>query len=811
MKKISFIILFLSVFLYSNCDAQSFASRIANNITLNDDSVTFKTAPSSLHPYNIGYGIDSCLNLILYVQGLISSSGSLAAVTAIGHTTTIGMVEDDGTNKSTWNGSSLAISHGSTLLAQYGILFSKPGIGLKDVGSSNIGLIFSGDLTAYRAILIPDEGDGTGIQSSIVIHNTQHGLNVYDNIGDSSSILPTSFNSYSNNILSGYQNILTTSSIGISFQLTNGSSGGSISLLGTPTIGNIVNATFRDNVSGIVAYLSDITGGGVILPNTEIGYGNGTSITSNSKFTYDEPNNHFLISDGGSSFFDIDINANVFRMGDIDDVTNPIQLKIDRYIGYAKLGDADNINNGINFTVSETDNEITIGDVDNITNGTYWAIDCSAQVVSSTTNSVQDELHGYNQWYRAGDVNNSINGQKLWVDVHDNRSFFGDPDGIVNGLQIALYGDLNKGDIGDVNGISNGLSLEIDVQNNIASIGDVHGASNPLRADFDVANQRIISGDVDGALNGLKEKIDVNNNEISIGDVDNYSGGIRFEVNPGTQDVAIRDNAGGTTNGTGIDVDFLNNKIELGTPYGFGGLVGQSIDLTSGHIEIGDPLHSYNLAIGMYEDIDLSTSSIKEGDVANNYNGFGSKLDVVNATFEVRNIFSGFVTGSGIRVDWNANNVVIGDVTGGGIYESVNAGNSTWSAIGGYGTKIFMDDGNKVTYLTNSVAYPTMKNSVPSSGSSITLANNVRGYYINPSSTIATLTIKTPSTASYDGEEMIVIFGGTITSGSVVTSLSYSSGSIGNIISSSLSTINIPAGYCVHMKYSQSNNKWYIF
>lgn len=68
-------ILFISILCsFFNGYAQPFATRIANNIALNDIAVTNKTSGASIHPYNVGYGIDSAFSLCGWLYNYVKDS-----------------------------------------------------------------------------------------------------------------------------------------------------------------------------------------------------------------------------------------------------------------------------------------------------------------------------------------------------------------------------------------------------------------------------------------------------------------------------------------------------------------------------------------------------------------------------------------------------------------------------------------------------------------------------------------------------------------------------------------------------------------
>lgn len=90
-------------------------------------------------------------------------------------------------------------------------------------------------------------------------------------------------------------------------------------------------------------------------------------------------------------------------------------------------------------------------------------------------------------------------------------------------------------------------------------------------------------------------------------------------------------------------------------------------------------------------------------------------------------------------------------------------------------------------------------------GATVTIANNNRGLYVNPASTLLALEITMPTTP-INGQEILLSFGGTITSGAVVTTLTF----VGTILGvSAITSANAGDGYI--LKYDLTNLMWRIF
>ena len=92
---------------------------------------------------------------------------------------------------------------------------------------------------------------------------------------------------------------------------------------------------------------------------------------------------------------------------------------------------------------------------------------------------------------------------------------------------------------------------------------------------------------------------------------------------------------------------------------------------------------------------------------------------------------------------------------------------------------------------------------VYTSGSSVTATDSTTWLIINPSSLVAALTI-TMASSPTDGQDLIISFGGTMTTGTVVTSLTISGGVI-----QATSPGEIEAGEAIKYRYNSNNSKWY--
>ena len=117
------------------------------------------------------------------------------------------------------------------------------------------------------------------------------------------------------------------------------------------------------------------------------------------------------------------------------------------------------------------------------------------------------------------------------------------------------------------------------------------------------------------------------------------------------------------------------------------------------------------------------------------------------------------------------------------------------------GTKCSIDDNAGVMSITNGFALTGIRTSTGST----TMINGSAGLYCDPSIIAVTATINLPPSPT-DGQEITIYFGGTITSGTVVTTLTINPGA-----NRMLATMPVSAttNTVIRLKYRLSNTSWY--
>ena len=109
--------------------------------------------------------------------------------------------------------------------------------------------------------------------------------------------------------------------------------------------------------------------------------------------------------------------------------------------------------------------------------------------------------------------------------------------------------------------------------------------------------------------------------------------------------------------------------------------------------------------------------------------------------------------------------------------------------------------------IAGAIITPTIQ--LHTTGATVEINNLNRGLYVNPAALLAALTITLPSTP-INGQEILISFGGTITTGVVVTTLSII-GNAGHTILAGDTIVTAFAGDGYILKFESSTNLWRIF
>lgn len=218
-------------------------------------------------------------------------------------------------------------------------------------------------------------------------------------------------------------------------------------------------------------------------------------------------------------------------------------------------------------------------------------------------------------------------------------------------------------------------------------------------------------------------------------------------------------------------------EITLGTGLSFSGSV---LNASAGGATNSNVGTGYRLAIPNTNNIKTLFGSLILFDSTTNTNGITATADTSSGSQKLAT--QGFVGRQGYLTN------ITGLVTSGT--------NITVSGSGTSGTP----------YVISSNTADSIQ--VITSGSAVTLNNLVNIVYIDPSVNLSSLTITMPATL-HASKEITFYFGGTITSGSVVTSLSVV-GNTGQTVLQASAPSTVSAGdFAISYKFRTSNSVWY--
>lgn len=160
-------------------------------------AVTIKTAPNSISPTDTGGNMEATCDLLTELYGLIGGAVALQGTLNAGNTAnnTGGNVSSftlsNSSNQNLIAPDSVTIEDsGSVIQAALKVETGAGKVVLKDPASANQGKILSGALTGARSVLLPNEGNGVGLASTLVTHTTKDPITVSSGSA-STLVLPT--------------------------------------------------------------------------------------------------------------------------------------------------------------------------------------------------------------------------------------------------------------------------------------------------------------------------------------------------------------------------------------------------------------------------------------------------------------------------------------------------------------------------------------------------------------------------------------------------------------------------------------------
>jgi len=171
----------------SHAQISTILTRLTAQRALTNTNITTKTGSRSITPQNVGYSDDSIMAIMYSLAGLTGAAGDLDAVLTLGNTSDLDIeivkngVEGEFYTKHMYNGCQ-TIHNPSGGGSEYPVTFMGRVAGnnvlyLRDA-FGYFGYVGSGTLTANRKVLLPDEGDGVGLDATLVTHTTEDALTV---------------------------------------------------------------------------------------------------------------------------------------------------------------------------------------------------------------------------------------------------------------------------------------------------------------------------------------------------------------------------------------------------------------------------------------------------------------------------------------------------------------------------------------------------------------------------------------------------------------------------------------------------------
>ena len=171
----------------SHAQISTILTRLTAQRALTNTNITTKTGARSITPLNVGYSDDSIMAIMYSLAGLTGAAGNLDAVLTLGNTSDLDVIIDktgaEGEFRTLHSYNGTTTEHdGTGLISPYPVTF------IGRVGGNNVlylrdafgffGYMGSGTLTANRKVLLPDEGDGVGLDATLVLHTTADPITV---------------------------------------------------------------------------------------------------------------------------------------------------------------------------------------------------------------------------------------------------------------------------------------------------------------------------------------------------------------------------------------------------------------------------------------------------------------------------------------------------------------------------------------------------------------------------------------------------------------------------------------------------------
>ncbi len=203
------------------------------------------------------------------------------------------------------------------------------------------------------------------------------------------------------------------------------------------------------------------------------------------------------------------------------------------------------------------------------------------------------------------------------------------------------------------------------------------------------------------------------------------------------------------------------------------------------------------------------------GNINSFSSGNNTNLNVYPGYWELKVDDTGFPTTLGLDMKGTKDSVTVKTYAGAGIFSFYptsmkafkNVNYNTYDSSGytslTHIPKQYLED--RLAGISGGGVSESIQNHT--SGTTVTVTNGVNILYVNPASTLATLTITLPATP-HAGNYIEIYFGGTMTSGDVVTSITISGNTGQTVLQASTPSI-VEAGEHISYRWNSSLSKWY--
>ena len=494
-------------------------------------------------------------------------------------------------------------------------------------------------------------------------------------------------------------------------------------------------------------------------------------------------------SGGGGGIF---LQENTVAYGSLlNTMTSSINLVYNPTAGLFYIG----FDNNRYLSLDAVNQKYALGDIGGSSGGAYLQVDDSVAELSikglnsGTYVGNMLQINGESEIYGFGDLESQFGGAQFLTQANIGNTFSAKiSDG--SGSYFTVDTNRNAYGIGDLDFANNGTSLIVDDSAKIVQVSTNNATRyfGDMSVNYGLDTISIGIGYLSGSVPAFTfgTKYHTHKEDFCI-----------YSENTSSTALAVEPISAQTFYYTFGDVDSLYNRTKMLITdsalnrFQFSGVsnsgsFGNMLDFRG---------YEYQYSLGDIQSINSGCTF----DLASTDTTTQAKiLDSTSSYFSIDS--SSFVFGFGdLGSIHNGNCLVINDsiITFGNIDQS---GSSVHN-----GTYIEVNSVLKCISVINAISTPTMQ--VYNGGGSVTISDGVRGLYYDPSSVVSSATITLPANP-VDGQEVLILFGGTITSGIVVDFLTVSPNSGQSIVG--IVNNRGKAEFPISYKYRVIHNQWFV-